>query len=385
DRQRRDPALLRYTAADEIELRLFPLERQQTREVAIEFLYPQNAPVFIQLNGSDILPVKRESTPPLLVTKFSADRAMLLPNPRPYLSLMPPTSPMPTRQGYWHFIIERTAADADQTAAQLLEKIRAFIGGRELDCKVTLANYESRPLTMTPVPVAKLPEILTDAALKKFPARGGFLRDKALREELFAHEAAMRRDEPRTFLNYPLPVTVSGSGVSAGPAPALSRSAVIIGVGEKITVLNKYERAFIPADGELEFYHQSDPDHPPQFTRVPSDQIGLVENPAYQLGAQVFALQDELDRHPQRTEQLLPLLVKLSKQSGIMAPATAYIVVESGEQWKILSEKERQKLAANQSLELEADIVPEPAAWSLLVIGLGLTVSVSLFAPRKAS
>ncbi|MDR1191990.1 MAG: MSEP-CTERM sorting domain-containing protein [Verrucomicrobiales bacterium] len=364
DRQRRDPALLRYTADDEIELRVFPLEKKQTRKVEIDFLYPRKARASITFNDKNILPSNPEYLTPLTLTKFSDARAMLILTGPTHLKWLC------ERQPYWHFIIERSADTDQQTAAELLQKIRNINASWPMtNGKITLANFESKLMTPPLVMLASLDITQLEKMLGEFPARGGFLREKVLREETAAYEHAMRRDDPQSFLNFPqFAFILSGTTDAPPPSVAINYTpgewrAVFLADGKKIHKFTDTRRTFILADGELEVYNNG------KFEPVPPNTISVIENETYQKGAALFALQDELDRHPQRAGKLLPLLVQLSRESGIMAPATAYIVVERSAHWKILSAKEQQKLAANQALELEAEVVPEPAAWALLVTG----------------
>jgi hypothetical protein len=56
-------------------------------------------------------------------------------------------------------------------------------------------------------------------------------------------------------------------------------------------------------------------------------------------------------------------LVKSSRESGILIPATSYIVVENQAQWRMLERSERTKLNQNEALEfLET---PAPSAFVL--------------------
>jgi hypothetical protein len=384
DRQRRDPALLRYTADNEVELRVFPLEKNQTRVVEVEFIYPNFSYASVLLNGSDILPpaVRTGYWAPLTATRFSDRQQMLTLMVTP-VSLGQYT----TRTPYHHFIIERSAATAQQTAAELLEKIRAADRDRPLEnCKITLANFESELMTPLPVPVASLTVAQLEKMLRKFPPRGGFLEEKVLREEAAAYENSLRRDDPQTFKIFPrYTLIVSGAtravpleddGISLNYAPSASIVSVFAD-GERAHSLIKPGRAFVAADVGLEIFDGE------KFAPVT---VSAVTNTTYRRGAALFALQDELDRHPARAEKLLPRLVKLSRESGILAPATAYIIVEQSVHWKILSEKERQKLAANQALELEdPDTVPEPATLWLLAAGLLLLAMLHCYRRQRAA
>jgi len=58
-------------------------------------------------------------------------------------------------------------------------------------------------------------------------------------------------------------------------------------------------------------------------------------------------------------------VVARSRESGVLVPATSYIVVEDSAQWKMLELKQRQKLRNHSALEFER--VPEPTTALLLL------------------
>ncbi|NJK92554.1 MAG: hypothetical protein HC904_12430 [Blastochloris sp.] len=58
-------------------------------------------------------------------------------------------------------------------------------------------------------------------------------------------------------------------------------------------------------------------------------------------------------------------MVRQSKESGILIPATSYIVVETDAQWKMLQIKEKQKLAGHEVFELQEASAP---SWWLLAL-----------------
>ena len=74
--------------------------------------------------------------------------------------------------------------------------------------------------------------------------------------------------------------------------------------------------------------------------------------------AKTWSLSSPQTWNPSRSAELLPDLVKVSRETGILAPATAYIVVENSAQWKMLKRKEKEKLKGNHALDFMESPAP---------------------------
>jgi len=333
--RRQDPALVRYVGENEIELRVFPLAADETRTVEIEFLYPSNATseVVDIASGEKLIQnsdITTRCPPPLLLTQY-LNTAMLTVTPFEEDSV--------TRTPYHHFIVERSADTAKQTAAELLEKIRAVNAYSPMEnCKITFANFESRLMTPEPIPVALLSTAQLKKMMRQFPAWGTFLEEEILREKIAAYENSKNRDNPQSFLTFPQFTIIGSDG--ADTMPAENTRAVIVAIDERVFIFTKQSNVFASADSELDIFSED------KFI-TPSN-VGVVENETYQYGAAVWAVQDGIDNNTMHEKGLLPWLVAASRESGILVPATAYIVVENKADWNRLSEQERRTLAANQ-------------------------------------
>jgi hypothetical protein len=88
-----------------------------------------------------------------------------------------------------------------------------------------------------------------------------------------------------------------------------------------------------------------------------------VNNISYVPGLEAHAFEQALRHNPSLTSSLFADLIRQSKESGILIPATSYIVVENSAQWKSLQLKEKQKLSGHEVMELQE--APEPS-WLLL-------------------
>ncbi len=88
----------------------------------------------------------------------------------------------------------------------------------------------------------------------------------------------------------------------------------------------------------------------------------------------------EAIHNPSLAWRTLPGVVAANRESGILTPATAMIVVESDSQWKILQEREKRKLRGKAGLEHRD--APEPSVW-LLAACLAALFSVTAIRKRR--
>jgi hypothetical protein len=61
---------------------------------------------------------------------------------------------------------------------------------------------------------------------------------------------------------------------------------------------------------------------------------------------------------------VLKSLVQASRETGVLIPATSYIVVENEAQWRMLEKKEAQKLEQNEAL----DFLETPAPSTIFIV-----------------
>jgi hypothetical protein len=101
------------------------------------------------------------------------------------------------------------------------------------------------------------------------------------------------------------------------------------------------------------------------WTPLPAERLGA--NEAYSKGLAVWEQSRARQLNPSLGKDGAKALIAKSRSANVMVPESSFIVVESAAQWKMLSEKEKQKLSANQALEMEA--VPEPTTAVLLGLG----------------
>lgn len=93
----------------------------------------------------------------------------------------------------------------------------------------------------------------------------------------------------------------------------------------------------------------------------------VAANAPYARAAEVFLRYRALVEDPSAGNVGLARVAAVSRASGVLTGATSYLVVENSAQWKILEQKEKQKLANAPALEIEQ--TPEPGTWAMIVVG----------------
>ena len=215
----RDPGILIYTDPNTVELRVFPVERNEMRQVEIEFLYPAALNPDIRIGNQ---PQEKESPAASIVLTPMTDGAATA-TVSPAMLAQLPAAP---RTPYLHFIVDRST-NVKLTDDKILAAIRAaaaqFPGAKE--CAITFANYESvtqgdPPREMHPgvnsardaIPLLAIDSLnatsLGDGRL--LPARGGFLAGRAMKRALLAyHDKLSHADANNPWLGkYPVFIVI---------------------------------------------------------------------------------------------------------------------------------------------------------------------------------
>ncbi|WOO42034.1 MSEP-CTERM sorting domain-containing protein [Rubellicoccus peritrichatus] len=408
---RRDPGLLFYTKPDELELRVFPFAKNQTRIIEIEFTYPSNyaRSLFVGKEEVRLGGVDRVA----MVT--SIGDSIIASLNRPALDELP----LIQRKPYWHFIVDRSihGPDAEQLSAAIEQLRNAY--PEVADARATLANYQSIEVNKNrgPESLDTIEALLTNEQLGTLlPQDGGFLPSRTIMESFADYEKTdLRKGE--NFERFPIFVLLTNTESQPiiedlEPFASFTPEAqgVLISKGANLTVvdwngepINLPEPGVIPPVGMLSagevvrptlygiwtatFDFEGGPG-PLTFleteghTFVPMDRITqLPPSDLYSRAMQLNAEVTRLDRNPGKRQHGLADQVLLAKEAGVLTPFTAYIVVENSAQWKMLKRTEKQKLSGNP--ELEKMETPEPSVWFLAVILLALEWLRRKLRPQK--
>jgi len=392
DSERRDPGLLYYDKPGELELRVFPVSPDKPTQVEIDFLVPA------VVAGSDV-PVYAGDLDAFLgqlgafvpLQQVSTIRGSMVVG-----GLDQPSLPAVDREPYLHVIIDRSAGNAYtgdvNTALQALRQ--RFPAAKSV--RVTLANYEVNDLVARRSPWAELPS-MTDADLRAaLPQRGGLDLDLAVARAIREHGAieldqaaagngvpsrpifvilAGHVAERRTALDFTgswagvLPdleiheVGSDGTKFDIPSPPGASSARPLLRLGDSIRplvpgVVPRFKAA--GKDAALQYWS------PETSGWRPVAGFGTQENSVVWLeGMALQVLQQDFSRSPGDAGVELKHLVEASRQSGVLLPATSYIVVENQAQWRMLDLSEKQKLGQNSALSF----LETPAPPGLYVAG----------------
>jgi hypothetical protein len=385
DATRRDPGLLTYLGPNELSLRVFPLAANETRFTEIEFLSPDGFDRTIAI-GERTITGDTATESRIVTTNYKENASCASLNEVALRSL-----PEVTRTPYLHFIVDRsiTGLKTEDFPGEIDRVRQKFPDLTE--AKLTFANYEFHDANNGDL--ISLSQINTGLIEPKLPLRGRFMTSRVLKRNLsrYSHNQSpkcplfvilagtgteTKVKDPPTWLTEALPdfggffVKRSGSPVKAYQFDGFEWGTTL--EQRKVHLLKSGNvHVAIPSStstASLEFpgHHELQVFDPETGSYQPLPITdSLPDSSLYSKAAAGWALNSETAGNPSKTDQLLPEIVKMSRDSGILLPDTAYIVVENSAQWKILKQKEKKKLKGNHALDhMET---PEPYWWLFLL------------------
>ena len=376
DSERRDPGLLFYNAPDELELRVFPINRNAPVTVEIDFMLPgaltapevaapSDDPAAVLTRLGHGLRPRMTRGERGLVAAGGLDGTML---------------PAVERETYLHLIIDRSERNdfqGDLAAAlrALREKFPA--AGR---ARITLANFDVIDLVPELTPLDQLPRCEESTLQRVLPRAGGLDLDLAVAHALLLHRDA-DLDRASGQSGPPArPIFVVLGGATATPPPALDLST------NWADLVPALEVHALSTDGTRVTHHAGRPGALPllrlggsmrpllagRLTRFDAaGESTLLEfwsprangwqpvedatsQPASTLWSRAVSLQlrqQDHARSPGDAGVDPKSLVRSSRESGILLSSTSYIVVENEAQWRMIEQSEDRKLGQNAALE----------------------------------
>lgn len=396
DGERRDPGVLYYRNAEELELRVFPVVAGKPPRVEIDFLLPPgDAPKFptepavgmaVRGLGDGVAP-----------QSFTVDGHVVF-----VAGKLASALPVVDRRPYLHLIIDRSEDNGfDGRWEPVVEALRSRFPATN-GVRVTAANVDVRDLTTELVGLPRLADLASSAALNRTLACGnGCAIDLAITHALRLHRDL---DLDRLSTSDPVPprpvivivgrtvqkhlpdlplaeawsdfsggleiVQVGANGeVVANRAPR-QPAVPLLRLGRILRPLAAGGMAVFPASTEagLEYWSPASV----MWRPVP---VEPAESHAHdwERAISLWLQSRDYARSPGERAFALPELVGASRDSGVLIPATSYIVVESQAQWRMLQLSERQKLGQNSVLEFRETPVPS-TVWVVagFVVWLGL-------------
>ncbi|MDB6095255.1 MAG: hypothetical protein JWM32_2817 [Verrucomicrobia bacterium] len=396
DIERRDPGILFYNAADQLQLKVFPVapDREQPTTVEIDFLVPVRVASTESLTGlADAAEMLRALG---RLSRPQVAREEL----RVALAGIPPGSlPDVKREAYLEVIVDRSAGNGfDGDLGPALNSLRKKFPAVH-SARVSLANYEVADLVK---PLTSLDELIAAPPANyraKLPKAGGFYADLAIACALRRHRDL---DLESNDAGVPLPAWPIFVILSRHAQTRLMESSLVDAWAEIVPTVQLEE---IGSDGSAVTHRAPEraaaplvrlgrsirPFVPHRFVHFDSGEKTLPEffspskgnwlplegmslQPASTPWAQAMALQSRQADYAKalgRGAEDLSAVVKASRESGVLIPSTTFIVVERAAQWRLLELSERTKLGQNTALDFLETPAP-PSMWIAAAFALWL-------------
>lgn len=390
----RDPAILRYTGPQTAELRVYPVESREPRVVEVEFLYPERLNPVLDLGGHGRLDFAPAATVAVTLGVSEEGKfAVTIP--------ASPASPAVEREPYLHFLVDASKDSRFSKGADLRRAIRETANQfSEISrARLTFVNFETTDFRGgETVSVEELLEA-PDTELRP-SAQGGFLAFRAIKEVLWKHHLALASPEGSALKSFPQIVLLRGTDAALPPDETanLAEFARLLPDLPGYWTLDSGSRGsarFSPLDPAVDRSRRSavhifqvggtrfasEAGKPTAFLSLsaakgPLERIEVWDggsfvpldipverpaNPAY--GRAVLPWSLELVRFFEpwrhRADDLGRLLA-LCRETGILVPSAAYMVVEDTAQWKMLERTEKKAMKGHEALALSDPAVPEP-------------------------
>lgn len=372
DAERRDPGLLVYNHPSEVELRVFPINQGNPATVEIDFLIPESADA---IDAPESLPDPAE-----LIPLLHPDSAQLAQGKNfTYIApLQTGRLPQVPREKYLHLIIDRSGQNGFEGSLYEAKKLAQDHFPEIDELKLTLANYNVVPLKEE-----------NDERLGLLPNSGGLDLDKAIAQSIARYTAERLDHTSGTVPKEPIFVVISRAAIREQPTLEKAKiwksqlselqihsigrdgainllqkqgaqSPALVRVGDAIRPAHPNRSLIFPAS-----------DAPPQyFDPAGSGDWHPLEHSRHmpdEFWTEAIALWVDNHRYaasPGSAPIDLKTLVQTSRETGILIPASSYIVVENEAQWRMLEKKEGQKLEQNEAL----DFLETPAPSTIFIV-----------------
>ena len=387
DTTRRDPGLLVYKTHSRMRLSVFPFAEDQTRTTEIQLSFPAGLRPEIGVGERSVkLGVEQGAEAERIIKTTDAKRSWLLVSPSAAGNL-----PATQRKPYIHFVIDRSVAAEEVFATFIgdVDKVLEAMPHVRM-CRITLANYEYDHVTERPVSVTDVSEILS-RDLEQPPFRGGLSLDRVIKSTLLEFKKSPPTGEEGQPM-VPIFVVIAARQTVIIPCEDLASFADIVpdsdayyqyrsnGGCEAVSLVdgkkssvskphapggvvlfragNRLAACSASRGGlvhlptkkgtEVEIYDAS----AGEFVALP-ESLELLARSTYYKGLVLWAESKETDFEPAQINNVLPSIVKGSRDTGVLVPLTSYIVVENSAQWKMLKLAEKKALKADHALEFD--------------------------------
>jgi len=376
---RQDPGLLRYCSTDSLQLNVFPFAQNETRETGFEILHSGN--LILNIDGQKI-----EFTDSLKSNKtlkpIAKDCFVYL--PADYISSLPPVK----RKPYLHIVVD-CSGHGYPGESRLRGSVRELLQSeKEISdsCVVTLVNYQIKHTN----------QYNLFSKLEKFKPRGGFRLGLALNNILlnnyikqsnrFPHIVVLSDNiENAVYENTPTALspernyfTFYSSNKSMRYSFNGNEMPIYSNTLESDFSVCSYKfrdkTVYVPNVGN-DYYYFTQETSKENLEKSLNDQNGVMV---------IKALQNFSALFPQHTSSLWVKELKMSFESKLLTPNTAYIVTENEAQREVLRQKQKQVMSAKKSMDIEeTQQMSEPSFIIFILVGIGLLVIVYFRKKRK--
>lgn len=374
DTTRRDPGLLTYTAPGRLSLSVFPFAHGEQRRCAITFTRLSGDAATLSVDGRAVELDVGEAPAPLTRVALPDGRSALYIPAAEAIRL-----PAVTRPIRAHFLLD-ASVHGREARATYHARVERFLKRHPwiTETAATAVNLASEPICPPGMPAAKLPAAI-EQAMPGLAVRGGFCPALAIRRLLFTELTALRPSTHATlFVTVPAHQATACEGQDdllalVPDARVIADSETIAGAGDPVLIVQSgRDWACLPTDGGWVLPNGPSVSEP--FMLQSGDHTNLVLNPGLTLFADSRLAAAALLRRLAMEQVLYPAeadtprgaILRLARESGILAPGTAYMVVENSAQWRSLERAESQALKANSALEFDEFKTPEPGVWLVL-------------------
>lgn len=392
DSERRDPGLLYYNTPTELELRVFPVVTTAPSVIELDVLVPSAgtaAPLLPNSSDPAVVLARLGQSFPAQIAE-SASGAYFAGGGET------PSFPSVAGQAYFHLMIDRSQDHgyAGDFAASLRQLQERFPNVRQ--ARVSLINYNVIDPVAELTALDKLPRYRPGELDQLLPLSGGFAADLALAHALRQHgERELNHAAPDAPPLRPIFVFLSRTAAPSTLDLALTHAwsdevpgleIESLGADGTFVAQSPVEPAALPLLRWGDVVRPVLPDRPVYFPSGATGQtvsfwsparsrwetLSSVVHPApasaWSRAAALHLQHQDYARSPGDAPIGLKALVQASRESGILLPATSYIVVENAVQWRMLDISERKKLEQNAALSFRETPAP-PALW--LALGFG--------------
>ncbi len=376
DSTRRDPGVLVYTDPQHLKLSVFPFTPLELRRCAIRFVFLTGITAEIvvadqrfQLGGSEGVEM-----PIVQVALNGGGKALYVPREQAV------SMPSVQRAVCVHFLLD-VSASAVEAMPLYAKRVEEFFQ-RHLwvtNTAATAVNFGSKSICPAGTSPDKLREEVS-RAMSQIKACGGYSPDMAVRRILFKELTSSTPSPCATlfvFVSASNAVPVNGINDFLGMMPDVSG----IDVGKTVETPSAHvvqfnagnSWALLSAESGGWVFNNEIADNNISF-KVLAGSNETVITPGLQISvdsrwaavAAIRKLSFLRILYPYRADMLRDEILSIAKKSGILAPETAYTVVETSAQWKTLERAEKMALGAHSALEFDEFQTPEPEVWIIL-------------------